>query len=234
MYVALGTEGILAGPAPGSGSTRPWELRQNIPSLRPLALNFSDPLTVAGVVLAALLLPPLPYLHAHFLSRVWRRFMPAAEAWRRALDLSIGFGLLSAAAILLWIIPDTFDIGFYPLAIGVSIVVVLVSTFLTIRHARRASLDTKVTRFTTARAIIASMIVPLGVLSVWWLWGIILIMVSAGMAEDWRPKVVRLDPINGIIGAFGAIVVGILLAISLLWAQWVVAGFFVGSMTGYP
>jgi hypothetical protein len=181
IYISMGTEGILVGPAPGSPSSRDWELRQNIPGLRALPLNFSDPLTVAGVVLAALLFPPLPFIHAYLLSRVWRYLMPAADAWRKALRLSLAFAALGAIGIILWIVPATFDIGFYPMAITVAIIVVVVSIMMTVRHARAAGLRSGgVWRAGIVSSLVA-LLVPMGVLSVWVLWWFIALLVGGYM-----------------------------------------------------
>ena len=181
LYVSAGTEGILVGPAPGNASSRAWELRQNIPGLRPLPLGFGDPGTVAGVVLAALMIPPLPFIHAYLLSRVWRYLMPAADAWRKALRLSLAFAALAVIAILLWIVPTSFDIGFYPMAITVAIIVVVVSIIMTVRHARGAGvIGGRLWWAGRAAALVASL-VPLGVLAVWWLWWLVALLVFGDM-----------------------------------------------------
>ncbi len=182
IYISMGTEGILVGPAPGVETTRSWELRQNIPGLRALPLGFSDPLTVAGVVLAALLLPPLPFLHAYLLSRVWRYLLPASDAWRKALRLSLAFAALAAIAIILWIVPTTFDIGFYPMAVAVGLIVVVVSVLMTVRHARAAGLARGAVRRAGIVAAVVSSLVPLGVLAVWWAWWLVLLLIFGYMA----------------------------------------------------
>jgi hypothetical protein len=233
LYIALGTEGLLVGPAPNVETTRVWELRQTIPGLQPMRLNFADPFYLLGVLFTALFIPPLPLIHAYFLSRSWRTLMPSKVAWARALDLSIGLALLTAAGIILWIVPTTFDIGFYPLTIGMSIVVVVISTLRTIHHARAALLSAGEIRIAAERSVLASIIVPLGVLAVWWLWGIILIALFVCLAEDWRPKELKLTPMAGISGAVGAIALGVIVAAVLLWAQWVTASWFASSMTSY-
>jgi hypothetical protein len=77
VYVAMGTEGVLVGSTPGSSSDQPWRLTgTGIDLLNPLPLTLTDPLAVLGVILLALLVPPLPWIHAYLLSRVWVNLLP--------------------------------------------------------------------------------------------------------------------------------------------------------------
>jgi MFS family permease len=188
LVVSAGTEGVVFGRVPGSGTPGDWVLRQNLPGLRPLPLRFVNPLDVAGVIVAALLLPPLPLIHAYLLSRVWRYLMPARDAWRRALRLSLGFAALAAAAITLWVVQDAFDIRFVPMALVVGAVVAGVSTAVTAHYARAANGSGGAVWRATAAALVLSALVPLGVLAVWWLWWAVALVVLGYAALAWLAR----------------------------------------------
>jgi hypothetical protein len=194
LYVSAGTEGLLVGPAPNSGSNRAWELRQNIPVLRPLPMGFSNPLTLAGVILAALLIPPLPLLHAFLLSRIWRYLMPARLAWRRALRLSLAFAGLAAAGILLWLLPFGLALDHWQLALAIGSIVVAVSVWRTVQYARAAGMNT---RLAGGMALLFASVVPAGALAVWGLWWAVGIIVIGGGGMGWLAE--RQLRANGLI-----------------------------------
>jgi hypothetical protein len=189
LFVSLGTEGVLALPAPGSDSTRAQEMWQNIPGLRPLPLGFRDPLTVIGVILAALVVPPLVFIHAYVLSRVWRYLMPAPDAWRKSLRLSLVFALVAAIGIALWIVPTNFDITFAGLVVGVGGIVVIVGVVATVLHARTAGVRSGTTWRAGIAAAVVSLFVPIGVGGVWLTWWAVILLVVGYAILAWLVEV---------------------------------------------
>jgi hypothetical protein len=177
LFVSLGTEGVLLLPTPGSASTLAPEMWQNIPGLRPLPLGFRDPLSVIGVILAALVVPPLVFIHAYVLSRVWRYLMPAPDAWRKALRLSLIFALVAAIGIALWIVPTSFDITFAGLVVGVGGIVVIGGVIATVLHARAAGVRNGTTWRAGIAAALVSLLVPIGVGGVWMTWWAVILLV---------------------------------------------------------
>ena len=188
IYISLGTEGMLVGPAPGSSTERPWTIQQNIPGLRALPLRFTDPLAVVGVILMALLLPPLPLIHAYLLSRVWRYFMPVRTAWRLAWRLSLWFAWVAGAGIAIWIVPLTFDIGYVPLVVGVGSIVIVTGTAITVLHARDAGFSARRQWQAGITALFVSAIVPVGVLAIWMAWWAISLLLGGYIGMAWLSR----------------------------------------------
>jgi hypothetical protein len=177
LYVAMGTEGVLVGPAPDSASPRAWTLTNNgMSELRPLALTITEPNEIVGIILLALLVPPLPILHAYLLSRVWAYVLPTQRAWRYALIFSLGQAVVAAIAIVIWL--TQISVEYFPMVAVVTALVVIQGVAATGLLATRAG----VTAYTRSRlltaAALVSLIVPAGVAAIWtgwWAVGLLLI-----------------------------------------------------------
>jgi hypothetical protein len=162
LYVGMGSEGVLTFTAPGE-----WHLSAvGIEQLDPIPLIITDPPTLASIVALGLLVPPLALLHAYLLTRVWLYALTARHAWRAALAVTGIITLLAAVAIVIWLTDSRTD--YYPIVAIMTVVTVVLSVGAALLvipqpHARRIAWRT---------ATIA-LIVPAGVVSIWWGWLII-------------------------------------------------------------
>lgn len=177
LYVAMGTEGVLVGPAPASTSSRAWTLTNaGMDALRPLQLTITDPNEMLGIILLALLVPPLPILHAYLLSRVWVYLMPEKRAWQMGLIIAFELAIVAAVAIALWLTQVSID--YYPMVAVVTALVVVEGVIMTWVFAQQAG----VSSYTRNRLLIAtalvSLLVPAGVAAIWtgwWAVGLVII-----------------------------------------------------------
>ncbi len=104
IYVAMGTEGVLVGPAPDRPGTRAWTLSASgIDVLHPVSLAISDTWPVLLVICIAMLVLPLIWVHGYLLSRVWVYVLPLKRARRYAGMTSAGIAVLWAGATSIWL-----------------------------------------------------------------------------------------------------------------------------------
>lgn len=103
LYVALGTEGVLVGPAPNTESTREWRITNNgIEPLVPLRLTYNLQDSLNKILWNIFLLPPIPLFHAYALVRIWSYIMPIKIAWKRAILVSLGLTLISSVGAIIF------------------------------------------------------------------------------------------------------------------------------------
>jgi hypothetical protein len=103
LYVALGTEGVLVGPAPNTSSTREWRITNSgIEPLMPLKLTLSIEDSVKRILWSIFLLPPIPLFHAYILVRIWSYLMPLKIAWKRAILVSLGLALVGSVGAIIF------------------------------------------------------------------------------------------------------------------------------------
>jgi hypothetical protein len=177
LYVAMGTEGVLVGPAPASASPRAWTLTNaGMDALRPLQLTITDPNEMLGIILLALLVPPLPILHSYLLSRVWVYLMPERRAWQMGLIIAFELAIVAAVAIALWLTQISID--YYPMVAVVTALVVVEGVIMTWVFAQQAGVNSYTrNRLLTATALV-SLLVPAGVATIWtgwWAVGLVII-----------------------------------------------------------
>lgn len=169
IYIAMGTEGVVVGPAPGSGSTQPWRLTNaGIDHLDPLPLTITAPDTIAGIVALGLLIPPLALLHAYALSRPLRYVLDPRPAWRRALITTLILTALAAAAIVVWLTDVRTD--YHGIVIAMTAIVGVSGAGVTWWAARGADAAPAVQRRLGLAGGLVSLIVPGGVASIWTAW----------------------------------------------------------------
>lgn len=169
VYIAMGTQGVLVGRMTASGTLEDWELRANgIDTIDPLPLTIQDPWSIIGVVAFALLVPPGFLLHGFLLYCLWVYVLPREEAKRNAI-LATGVLMLAAAAgVAYWL--TTLKTDFYPMVAAVTIFSVLLNAGLTMSFANRAAEGPR-PRWLVLAAVIASLIVPAGIATIfvgWW------------------------------------------------------------------
>ncbi len=164
LYVGMGTEGVLTFSQPNDAPSGGWSLSaEGITPLKPLPLTITEPPTLAGIIALALLIPPLPLLHAYLLSRVWLYAVPGRRAWRAALLVTLLLTLLAALAVVVWLTDARTE--YYPVVAVMSLICVLagVAASLSLAPSQQAWWLAK-------RAALVSLIVPIGVASIWWGW----------------------------------------------------------------
>jgi hypothetical protein len=166
LYVAMGSEGVLVLPAPGSAASfEPRLSAEGITPLNPLILSINDPFKILSVILLALLVPPLPLTHAYLLSRVWRYISPT-QAFRWALVISGGLSVCAGVGIAAWM--TNIQIEFEPM--------VAVMTLLCVAFGVIGALllpDKRKFRFRLLLVLasaLVSLIVPFAVSTLWWGW----------------------------------------------------------------
>jgi hypothetical protein len=172
IYVGMGTEGVLVGPNLRDPMDRQWKLtNQGISLLKPIQLTITDPNTIMLVTLAGLLIPPLSLIHTYLLSQVYRYAFPpekSRKAWVWAVIVTGVITILAACAVAIWLTDINYD--FYPIvAIMTAICCLLgggIGFFLVIR---RKSVYGFAWKF-VLMSVLASLVVPLGVASVWFAW----------------------------------------------------------------
>lgn len=121
LYVAMGSQGILVLPAPGSAASfEPRLSAEGIDLMQPV-LTINDPFKVSSIILLGLLVPPLPLIHAYLLSRVWRYVAPT-QAFRWALVTSGGLAVCAAFAINAWV--TNIQIEFEPMVVVMTLLCV--------------------------------------------------------------------------------------------------------------
>lgn len=175
LYLAMGTEGVVVGPAPGSGSTQSWRLSSvGIDRLNPLPLTITDPGQVAGIVALGLLVPPLALLHAYALSRPLRYVLAPRPAWTRALILTGILTGLAAVAIVIWLTDIRTD--YYDIVSVMTAIVAVSGAGLTWHAARRAGVSATAQRRLTLAGGLVSLIVPGGVAAIWAAWWAVFIL----------------------------------------------------------
>lgn len=169
IYIAMGTEGVVVGPAPGSGSTQPWRLTNTgLDPLNPLPLTITAPDQIAGIVALGLLIPPLALLHAYALSRPLRYVLDPRPAWRRALITTLILTALAAVAIVIWLTDVRTD--YYGIVSMMTAIVGMSGVGVTWAAARRAHVSPAVQRRLALAGGLVSLIVPGGVASIWTAW----------------------------------------------------------------
>lgn len=178
LYVAMGTEGVLVGPAPSSGSTRPWTLTASgIDTIDPIPLTISDPLDVTGIVVWAFIAPPLTLLHAFILTRLWVYVLPEERAKRTSMYVAVALSALAVAAVIFWL--TTPQVDYYDIVGAMTLITVIVGMALTYVLARRQPTLRPLHRgILVACAGVASLLVPAGVAAIWWAWWLIFSIVS--------------------------------------------------------
>ncbi|MGQ9909937.1 MAG: hypothetical protein ACUVS2_13990 [Candidatus Flexifilum sp.] len=169
IYIAMGTEGVLVGPAPGSSSPQPWRLTNTgLDPLNPLPLTIAAPDPIAGIVALGLLIPPLALLHAYALSRPLRYVLDPRSAWRRALLTTLILTALAAVAIVIWLTDVRTD--YYGIVTVMTAIVAVAGAGVTWAAARRAGVSPAVQFRLMLAGGLVSLIVPGGVASIWTAW----------------------------------------------------------------
>ncbi len=162
LYVAMGTEGVLVYPA-----LQQWYLSANgIDELHPLRLTITDAPTILAIIVLALLVPPLPLLHAYLLSRIWLYALPG-KAWRLALTVSAILAALAAIAITIWLTEARTD--YYAIVAVMSVISLLLGVGATL-----IAVPADQARSLAWRAGLVSLLIPAGVASIWAGWLFIL------------------------------------------------------------
>ncbi len=176
IFISLGTEGVLVGPTPWDPGPAPraWKMTR-FPELHALPLTLTSPLNILLVVIVALLVPPLPLIHAYLLSRVYRYlFQPGEEALahRLARQVALVVTVAAALAVALWLVTESVD--YYPVVALMGVFSVLLSAGAAIFTARTRHFTNKFTRRIGLAAGFAGAVVPLGVAAIWFLWPFII------------------------------------------------------------
>jgi len=176
IYISLGTEGVLVGPTPWDPGPAPraWKMTR-FPELHALPLTLTNPLNILLVVIVALLVPPLPLIHAYLLSRVYRYlFQPGEEAHAHRLARQVALVVTVAAAlsVAFWLVTETVD--YYPVVALMGVFSVLLSAGIAVMTARKRHFTNKFTRRIGLASAFAGALVPLGVAAIWFLWPFII------------------------------------------------------------
>jgi hypothetical protein len=176
IYIAMGTVGILVGRFEGDQPIWDrvnWSLETHgMDALTLNSLTIHDPSAIAGIIFVALLIPPLPLMHWYILQQVWVYGMPAQQASFGAAVVSWILCGCAAIAIIIWLTNVNTD--YYPMVAVMTIVTVLVSViagFLLMR-----GIDLRFRLLLMLPTALVSLIVPIGVASVWWLWPLIIFL----------------------------------------------------------
>ncbi|MBZ0275172.1 MAG: hypothetical protein K8I60_03455 [Anaerolineae bacterium] len=184
LYVPMGTEGVLVGPMPGTGSTRAWTLTSaGISTLDPLPLTITDPATVALIVILALAIPPLALIHAYLLSRVWVYVLPPKTARRYALLTAFGLAALAAGAVVIWL--TDVNTTYYGIVSIMTLIVIAVDVGITYRLIQQGAITGRARRWMLIVVGLLSLIVPAGVAAIWWLWWAVFLLVFGFAAFQW-------------------------------------------------
>ena len=218
LYIGMRTEGVLTFPAPGE-----WYLSaQGIDLLKPLPLTITYTPTIFAIIVLALLIPPLPLIHAYLLSRVWAQIMPSREAWRRAIIVSLVLTLLAALAITVWLTDVRAD--YYGIVAVMTAITVITGAGITRVYAPESRRLTLWTGF-------VSLIVPLGVAAVWvgWLF-IIPIVTSYAIYHELYRRLLKPDETSTqrLVQRLALRSLGVLVAVTLIVSllQWILSGIF--------
>jgi hypothetical protein len=184
LYVPMGTEGVLVGPLPGTGSTRAWTLTSSgITALNPLSLTITDPATVALIVILALVIPPLALIHTYLLGRAWVYLLPPQMARRTALNTALALAGLAAVAVVIWLTNSATT--YAGIVAAMTLIVVVVGVGMTHRLAKQQDVDDKTRHRLMIAAGLVSLVVPAGVAAIWWLWWAVFMLVFGFAALQW-------------------------------------------------
>jgi hypothetical protein len=168
LYVGMGTEGVLSFLSPDE-----WYLSAaGIAELNPLPLTVTNPLDILGTIALALLIPPLPLIHAYMLSRIWMYVMPMGRAWRLAGGVSLFLALLAALAIAIWLTDANTD--YYPMVA----VMTAITVFVSVTVAWVAAPEDRA-GWLARRTLPVALIVPIGVAAIWFGWIFVIPVITA-------------------------------------------------------
>ncbi len=184
IWIGMGTEGVLVGPTPhfpSKANPRPWTLTQNgIDAIHPLRLTITDPVVIWGIILWAMLVPPLAGLHTWLIAQAYRYAFSEGErrgAYRLAAAVSGGIALLAIGAIVIWLTDIQTD--YYPIVGMMTLLTVMISVGAAVWLGRsRHFSDGFVRRLALAAGLLA-LIVPIGVAAVWFAWPFIITLTVA-------------------------------------------------------
>jgi MFS family permease len=171
IFVAMGTEGVLVGPAPGTNAAREWTLTSSgMELIDPLPLTITNPGAILGVILWGLLMPPIGFMHMFILRRVWAYLLPPPNARRFALIVSLILMALAGIAIAIWL--TNINVTYYGMVGVMTAIVALTGMIITYWLARRRRTDfTRRQRWALViLAGLVSLIVPAGVAAIWVGW----------------------------------------------------------------
>ncbi len=151
---------------------------KGIDAITPLRLTITDPVIILVIIILALIFPPLSWLHIWLLRQAWRYAFPMGEGRHALQYAAVVTGiitLLAVGAIVFWLTNVQTD--YYPVVGVMTLITVAISTGAAIRLGReRGFSDGFVIRLSVATALL-SVIVPIGVASIWVAWPIIITLI---------------------------------------------------------
>ncbi len=176
LYVAMGTEGVLVGRLTTAGTLVDWQLTSTgIDTIHPLPLTITEPAEILGVTAFALFVPPFALLHAFLLYCLWVYLLPRDRARRYAIFTSLGLMVVAAVGIVLWLTDMRTD--YFPVVAVVAAITALTGVSLTLIFANEQP-DAPQKIWLVLWSLLASLIVPAGVASIftgWWaVYGVVL------------------------------------------------------------
>jgi hypothetical protein len=176
LYVAMGTEGVLAFKSIADAST--WTLSaKGIHSLSPLPLTITNSFDILGVVGLALLMPPFALIHAYLLSRIWVYLLPAPQARRAALMTTAGLVVMAIMGIVYWLTNERTDL--YQVIGVLTVITVIVGVSLTVYMATQRQVSDYTRNRLAVAALLLSLIVPGGVAAIFAMWWLVFGLVFA-------------------------------------------------------
>jgi hypothetical protein len=184
VYIGLGTEGVLVGRTVDSRLNGQWTLtRSGFDILHPLPLKLTDPASILSVTGAALIIPPLAFLHFFVLAQVYRyAYQPGEhlQAYKFSGRITAGLTGLAALAVIFWLTNDQID--YYPIVGTMTLICAGAGVGGAVYISRKRLFTTRFTQFAAVGAALVSLIVPLGVAAVWFLWPLIIGLICAFIA----------------------------------------------------
>jgi hypothetical protein len=163
--ITMGELGVLVGPYPPNSGERAWtHIDSGIGSAMPFAITVTNPMLVSAITLLALLVPPLPLLHAWLLAQVWRYCYAEFEeehAWQHGWRVTIAITGVAAVAIVGWLMVPLYD--FTALVGGMTLFTAAVSAGYGWWLAQHREMSPRMVRQLTIASLLVALIVPLGV-----------------------------------------------------------------------
>lgn len=183
LYVAMGTEGVLIASVAADGSFHDWRLSSTgLDLLQPLPLTITAMLPILGVALMALLIPPLPFIHAYFLYSVWIYVLPKLAARRWALGISLFLSLVMVGINAIWLTNVNAD--FYGVVAVMSVICVLGGVGATYYLSAQSVIPATRYKLMIAAAL-SSLMVPLGMVGIYTLWWLVFIVLIGCFTLRW-------------------------------------------------
>jgi hypothetical protein len=176
-YAVAGGTGLLIGHTPDkpNPSGRVWQYTNFNPDerFRPLTdWRLTNPFPILVVVICALCMPPLPFIHHWTLKQAYRyAFQPGEtkELNRYAAGVTTLVTVLAAAAVIFWVTQTRFD--YFEVVLVVALLTALIGAIGGVIIAKRRNFTHRFTWRIALGSALVSLCVPIGVIGIyvtWW------------------------------------------------------------------